>query len=397
MFGLGKKKEEEKKKEPDVEPLSDGSDQNPAETQQADMASTGNVSIDKIAADVMKLKIQFESFGEVRAATNERFTRISEQIGELRSMIIERDKAFQHVEAQAIKATDLVEAVQPDKLMVDVKKLDGKIEALKANIESNEAIMNNIMNEMKEMRNKMTLFKGAEQVTKMNDDMMKEINDMRKLKAIIEKHSDKVETIFMEVQKNFSDFNKIKGIVDEVQKSVKPVGTEIDALKVKAAESASKKEVSDLLGKFQEFEKHMSKVVELLDKRTESAPKEMNMKFEAIEREYTAKINEEFKKAQKAKEVFEQLKNDSPDVFKKFKVDKIVEKTQVGAADTKNPDVEEKKKDEKEELSKEAIFKTDEKKRGDGPANPESTSQPQQQPAQPVQSAAQTQTTPPAQ
>lgn len=383
MFGLGKKKEEEKKDE--VEALSDGSDQNPVENAPQEAATTGNVSVDKIGADVNKLKIQFESFGEVRAATNEKFTRISEQIGELRSMIIERDKAFQHVEAQAIKATDLVEAVQPDKLMVDVKKLDGKIEALKANIESNEAIMSNIMNEMKEMRNKMTLFKGAEQVTKMNDDMMKEINDMRKLKVIIEKHSDKVETIFMEVQKSFGEFNKIKGIVDEVQKTVKPIGTEIDSLKVKAVESATKKEVSDILGKFQEFEKHMSKVVELLDKRTESAPKEMAAKFETIEKEYTAKINEEFKKAQKAAEVFKTLETSAPELYKKLKIDKIVEKTQVGAVDTKNPEVEEKKKEEKEEVGKTEIFKEEEKRKpGQNGPDQNSNPAPSQSPAQPA-------------
>ncbi len=218
----------------------------------------------------------------------------------------------------------------------------------------------------------------------MNEDMMKEINDMRKLKAIIEKHADKVETIFMDVQKSFNDFNQMKGTMDEMQRIVKPVGNEIDSLKVKVAEGASKKEVSDLLGKFQEFEKHMSKVVDLLDKRTESAPKEMSAKFEMIEKDYTAKINEQLKKANEAAQIFKQLETNAPELFKKLKLDKVVEKVEVGKPDTSNPDVDAKKKEDSKELSKNEIFKGDEKappSQG-GAAQPAPSSAPSSQPSQ---------------
>ena len=39
-----------------------------------------------------------EGFAEVRKSFTERFSRVSEQIGELRSMILERDKSIQEIE-----------------------------------------------------------------------------------------------------------------------------------------------------------------------------------------------------------------------------------------------------------------------------------------------------------
>src|SRR5689334_9433523 len=100
--------------------------------------ATGNPKID---IEFAKIKGQLDSFAEVRKATTERFSRISEQMGELRGMIIDTNKAMGKVEVSSTKAIDLVESVHPEKLMIEVRKQDGKVEALRASIESNEAIM----------------------------------------------------------------------------------------------------------------------------------------------------------------------------------------------------------------------------------------------------------------
>ena len=52
---------------------------------------TGDMSLARLTADVEKLKAQFTTFYELQKTTSERFSRINEQIGELRSMMIERD------------------------------------------------------------------------------------------------------------------------------------------------------------------------------------------------------------------------------------------------------------------------------------------------------------------
>jgi hypothetical protein len=77
-----------------------------------------------LSADIIKLKAEFDQFSELRKVINERFTRINEQIGELRGMIMDANRSMQDMEVKTVKAVDLVEAVHPDKLMAEVRKQD---------------------------------------------------------------------------------------------------------------------------------------------------------------------------------------------------------------------------------------------------------------------------------
>src|SRR3989338_8171956 len=153
-----------KKKEEEENPEEGAEQQKPEQAQ----APIGDASVGMIAADLGKLKAQFSSFYEMQKASTERFTRINEQIGELRAMMLEREKSSQLLEAKATQSIDLVQSIQPDKFMVELRKMDFKSEALKAHIESNENVIQNAVNEIKDMRAKINSFKGIDEVIKLN-------------------------------------------------------------------------------------------------------------------------------------------------------------------------------------------------------------------------------------
>src|SRR3989338_5402217 len=106
MFGKKKKEEEEETGE---EPTEEEVKETPPEK-----PSSGEASINQLTADLDKLKAQFSTFYEMNKAATERFTRINEQIGELRTMILERDKDGKMLEAKATQAIDMVQTIQPE-------------------------------------------------------------------------------------------------------------------------------------------------------------------------------------------------------------------------------------------------------------------------------------------
>ena len=267
----------------------------------------GDVSLGRLTADVEKLKAQVGTFYELQKTSAERFSMINQQIGELRSMMIERDKAGQHLEAKATQAIDLVKTVQPDKLMIELRKSDGKIEALRANLESNENIINNIVNELKEVKNKISVFRGMEQVLSLNEEAKKELMDVKKIQAIVERHADKVETIFTEMQKKFTDFVKFSDTVKDLEKSFKQISSDFDSIKIRISDLASKKEVENLISKFDDFEKYTGNIVRL-----------MNNKFEKLQMELNEELNKKFEEADKLVHGFEILAQKTPDLDKYF-------------------------------------------------------------------------------
>lgn len=306
LFGKKKKKEEAPEAAPETNEDPGAEPEVPVAAPQEE-APVADISLGKLTADLEKLKAQFGTFYELQKASNERFSNITEQLGSMRSMMIERDKDSQRLEAKASQAIDLVKTVQPDKFMVDMRKMDSKIEALKANLESNENVIKNTINELKEMRNKMTVFKGMEQVIKMNEDVKGELMEIKKLQALVERHADKVETIFSEMQRKTSDFVRVGDIVKDLDKSFKQISSDFDSIKIKITDFGTKKEIENLVGKFDDFEKYVGSVVSLLNK-----------KFQKWELDYTEKFDKKFTEAEKLLHGFEILAQKTPDLDKYF-------------------------------------------------------------------------------
>lgn len=247
-----------------------------------DTFSSGNAKIDM---ELTKIKAQLESLNEVRKANSERFSRLSEQIGELRGMILDTNKTLSKIEVSATKAIDLVESVQPEKLMVEIRKQEGKAEALKANIEGNEAMMRDIMEELKKMRQQMNFYKGLEQVVKLNEEVKGEILEIKKVEATIERHADKAETIFLDLEKKFAEFEKFQHIVEDVEKSFHAIQNDFDRIKLQLSNKAEKKEVGSLMDKFTEFEKHTGNILQLLDERSRHMKQELKEGLKKIREE----------------------------------------------------------------------------------------------------------------
>jgi len=289
------------------------SDETGTEQSGSEGSSAGAVSLALLSADVERLKAKFGTFYELNKATGERLSRVGEQIGELRSMVLERDKSFQKLEANANRAIDLVETVQPEKLMVEVRKIDSKVETLKANLESNEFVLNTVMKEMKDMRNQMSAFKGMDQVIKLNEEAKGELLEMKRLKAIIERHADKVETIFSELQKSLAEAERLKGTTEGLDKTTRQLISDVDSLGIKMGDLSTKKDVEKLVSRFDDFEKHAGNVLSMVDK-----------KFKKIEDDVESRINSKVREMDKLIGGFKSMVETTPELDKFFH---LLEKT----------------------------------------------------------------------
>lgn len=280
LFG-GKKKSRD-----DI--IADGIAQSEAEAAAAgqekkdDSFSSGNAKVD---IELTRIKAQLESLNEVRKANSERFSRVSEQMGELRGMIMDTNKTMSKIEVSATKAIDLVESVQPEKLMIEIRKQEGKAEALKANIESNEAMMRDLMEELKKIRQQMNFYKGIEQVIKLNEEVKGEILEIKKVEATIERHADKAESIFLDLEKKYAEFDKFQRTVDDIEKTFHAMQGDFDNIKLQLSNKAEKKEFGSLMDRFTEFERHTGNIMKLLDERSKHMKMELKESIKNIKKQ----------------------------------------------------------------------------------------------------------------
>ncbi|MBN1156513.1 hypothetical protein JXA85_02785 [Candidatus Woesearchaeota archaeon] len=311
-----------------------------------------------VEAEIIKIKAQLDSFGEVRKATTDRLTRITEQIGELRGMIMDTNKALTQMEVKITKAVDLVDSVQPDKLMIEVKRQDAKISGLTGKIESNKSLAESFLEQIKEMRNKVNTFQGIEQVIKLNDDVKKELQSIQKVKTEAERHADKTETIFVEIQKKVTDLDTTLATVKELEKGFNKIVGDFDVLKVGVAGKADRKEIENFFSKFNKFEAEYGKLVKMLSEKVDFMKKDLVEKMESklkraeeIEKvliELSEKENPELEKnLDRIKEVAEKKNAEKKQNEKKQSfISKFFRKKK------EEPTEEEKKEDEDDNLGK---------------------------------------------
>ena len=232
---LGEEKEKKPTKKPEKTTTSDSAD------------------LIKLSTEIDRLKASQEAFQEVRKSFTERFTRMSEQIGELRAMIMDRDRTIQEIELKAIKASDLVQSVEPEKLMTEMQKQEAKIEAIKANLEGNEAIMSRIMEELKEIRRKVEFFRGVEEIIKLSEEVKKELIEIKKVQGTISTDADKVETIYSEIRKKIQVLDNYDIQLQDLKANTEQNTKDADYLKIKVSDLASKDELEKLVNKVQKY------------------------------------------------------------------------------------------------------------------------------------------------
>ncbi|MGY4884308.1 MAG: hypothetical protein ACP5NZ_01890 [Nanobdellota archaeon] len=207
----------------------------------------------KLSTEVDRLKAGQDAFQEVRKSFTERFTRLSEQIGELRSMILDRDRTIQTLELKSIKAIDLVESIKPDKFMMDLERQNVKIEAVKANLEGNEAILDQVMEELKDMRRKMSFFRGVEEIIRLSEEIKKELIGIKKIEGTINIQTDKVQSIYSEMRKKIQDLDSFNSQLQESKANIEQNSKDLDYLKTKVVNFAEKEELDKILDRVQKY------------------------------------------------------------------------------------------------------------------------------------------------
>ena len=103
------------------------------------------------AAKVEKLAAKVEAFSELRKIDSERLTRVSEGIGELRNLILNKEAEMKEIGVKAVKAAETIEELQPENMLSEVRKSEAKYQVLEAKIEAANALYNRVMEELKEI------------------------------------------------------------------------------------------------------------------------------------------------------------------------------------------------------------------------------------------------------
>lgn len=195
---------------------------------------SGEGAAERAAANVERLAAKVEALFELRKTDAERFPRISEQIGELRNLILDKEAQIKEVEAKAVKAAETIEELRPENIISEVRKSEAKYQALEARIEATTALYNKVMVEFKALRKKLAMFHGVDELVKLNEETGSNLANIKRTEASIESQANKIGNVYTQFQKRTGELARYKDAAASLQEDFNSIKDSVEELKAKA-------------------------------------------------------------------------------------------------------------------------------------------------------------------
>jgi len=222
---------------------------------------------EKFKLEVDKLNAKVESITELLKGFSERFSNISQQIGEVRAMNLSNEKSISKSTQQSAKAVDIVKEVKPEELRVDFQRSDMRVNTLAEKIEATKQFAETVMDEIKDLRRKSSAFIGTDSILKLNEEVKEDLIELQKMGARVRVNADKSEQIFIELKKGLAETQKFNEMFNNLDKSYSSLQKEVEKLRVdysnivKQNEFGNFKKTTD--AKFLAFDNSLSNVEDM--------------------------------------------------------------------------------------------------------------------------------------
>ena len=201
--------------------------------------SSKNVSevitkLEKFEIDIERLKAVVETMKEGRKITDEKMQRSTESMGELRSIIYQREASLKDQEVKVGKLLDSVSQVDPEKVGMEMGKRDRDISNQGMRIERVERTIEALNETISRMRNVLVNIGSLESVINASKKVSENLQAMGMMKNNIEKSVDRVQSIYAELSERMEEFllyrtkqDRMEDLVNELMRSVDDMNTKI--------------------------------------------------------------------------------------------------------------------------------------------------------------------------
>jgi chromosome segregation ATPase len=235
---------------------------------------------------IEKIHGRLEALDEAKARMDERIMRISEQVGELRTMGIEREKTIGMLEADFELIKGVFEEVKPSEFSKELQRKEKSITEVRVKIEKLEHLLEKLGDEVRGFRELMEKVKGLENLVEMQRLLKAEAAKGEETKKYIDRIAAKVESIFAELSSRLLTLDEYQGKVETVDELTKELVRGVDELGVKLKDCVTAEELEDVIKKedLRSFSKGIEEKITGMEKNIKEFQDALKEEFKSIEK-----------------------------------------------------------------------------------------------------------------
>jgi chromosome segregation ATPase len=192
-----------------------------------------------------KIDGKLEILDRTRNDVNDRMTQLAEEIGELRTMMMERERTFDKVKSQFDIVKESVTDIRPERLAKKFEKTEKDILESKAKIETLETIIKELAEENRRFRRLMEKIKSFENLVDISYEMERKLSRINEIRNYADVVVAKVENIFSELNEKVSQLESQKEKIEKLDELTIEITKMLDEVSIKMTKFVTEKDLAD--------------------------------------------------------------------------------------------------------------------------------------------------------
>ncbi len=214
----------------------------------------------KILMEIEKLKVKTDTLSEMRSALDERLGHIQENMGEMRSMLFQRESSQKELEGKVEKYLDLVEALEPQKFLREFDKRDKELAAQQMRLEKLEAMGADVARTANSTKTLLESMGSLKNLANMNREVAEKLSKMDATVNRSQKTSDDIDAAFIELGKKLEEFSVYAGRQEVLVQTVQDISEMMENTNRKFENYTAKEEMEPLFRQLDAMRHSMSEL-----------------------------------------------------------------------------------------------------------------------------------------
>ena len=188
---------------------------------------------DRLTIELEKLNGRMQMFEDLRKAGDEGMVRVSEEIGELRSSILEKERTINKMEADFAVVKEISSEIKPEKMIEDLTKKDEDILKISTRMEVLETKNKEVNKMLREIRTVVKKIKNLNYLLNLSDEIKTHMTEIEKNKKFTDRVAGKVEEIFSELKRETKEFQSSRNKIEFNEAALQDVLRDLGKLELK--------------------------------------------------------------------------------------------------------------------------------------------------------------------
>jgi chromosome segregation ATPase len=190
-----------------------------------------------------KMEGRIESITETNKAIEERMSNLNQEIGELRSSIMERDRSIKEFQGGFARIKEIADGMEPEKIAAELAKKDELIEKNAAMLESLDLKVKEIRKGIKSNANVLEDFRDMKNLMKLIQSLKEKVGKVEDDKKFTSRTAAKIETMFSDLGNKLAEFQLYKDKIAFNEETMHEIMKTVDAIETRVQEIVKKDDI----------------------------------------------------------------------------------------------------------------------------------------------------------